>query len=333
MSRRQPSFKRHHVQGMTLVELMIAITLGLLVVGAAIGIFVSNRQVYRVTENLGRMQENARTSFELMARDIREAGGNPCANNLPLANVLTGYADAWWSNLDQWGNGLRGFGPAEAFPNAGFGTGTAQRITGTDALQLLSGDDNVVTIEAHNTAGAQFTANATGHAFSVGDVAMACDRSQASIFQVTSAAGKVIGHGTGGGFSPGNCTAGLGMPANCSGVIYDFSTTNGMLVRLNASRWFIASNGNGRRSLYQSKFGGGTVNTQEVVEGVRDMTLTYLLAGGNQYVDAATVGNNWANVTAVRVVLDLDSEDRVGTDGNPLTRQVIQVASLRNRNP
>ena len=332
MNRRNRPPMHRQMQGMTLIELMIAITLGLLVMGAAIGIFISNRQVYRAAENLNRMQEGGRVAFELMARDIREAGGNPCVNNLPLANVLTGYTGAWWSNLDQWGNGLRGFGPAEAFPDAAFGTATAERLTGTDALQLLSGDDNVVTIEAHDTAGAEFRVNTATHAFGVDDVAMACNARQASIFQVASVVGQDIGHGTGGS-SPGNCTAGLGLPADCSGEIFEFSAPNSMLVRLNASRWFIANNANGRSSLYQSKFGGGNVNTQEVVEGVRDMTLTYLLAGGNQYVDAATVGNNWANVTAVRVVLDLDSEDRIGTDGNPLTRQFIQVASLRNRNP
>ena len=55
--------------GLSLVELMVALVLGLLVVGAAIGVFLSNRQTYTATESLGRVQENARVAFELMARD------------------------------------------------------------------------------------------------------------------------------------------------------------------------------------------------------------------------------------------------------------------------
>ncbi|MFA4615373.1 pilus assembly protein PilW, partial [Xanthomonas perforans] len=53
---------------------MISMVLGLLVVGAAIGIFLSNRQAYAATEGVGRIQETARLGFELIARDIREAG-------------------------------------------------------------------------------------------------------------------------------------------------------------------------------------------------------------------------------------------------------------------
>jgi type IV pilus assembly protein PilW len=63
------------------------------------------------------------------------------------------------------------------------------------------------------------------------------------------------------------------------------------------------------------------------------MQVRYLLDGGIAYVDAAAVGARWADVTAARIELTLESPERVGTDGNELTRQMIQVSSLRNRNP
>ena len=62
-------------RGLSLIELMIALLLGLLVVGGAIGIFTSNRRAYNATESLSRVQENARVAFEMMSRDVREAGG------------------------------------------------------------------------------------------------------------------------------------------------------------------------------------------------------------------------------------------------------------------
>ena len=57
---------RRAARGFSLIEMMIAMVLGLLVVGAAIGIFVSNQQAYRATEGLGRVQENVRMAFEMM---------------------------------------------------------------------------------------------------------------------------------------------------------------------------------------------------------------------------------------------------------------------------
>ncbi|MFA4097975.1 prepilin-type N-terminal cleavage/methylation domain-containing protein [Xanthomonas perforans] len=87
--------------GFNLIELMISMVLGLLVVGAAIGIFLSNRQAYAATEGVGRIQETARLGFELIARDIREAGANPCDKALPVANVLTAPTATWWKNWAQ----------------------------------------------------------------------------------------------------------------------------------------------------------------------------------------------------------------------------------------
>ena len=56
-----------NVQGFTLVELMVALVLGMIVSAAAIAVFMSNRQVYTTTENLGRAQETVRTAYELMS--------------------------------------------------------------------------------------------------------------------------------------------------------------------------------------------------------------------------------------------------------------------------
>lgn len=320
---------RRHARGMTLVELMIAIMLGLLVIGAAIGIFISNRQVYRAAENLNRVQEGGRVSFELMARDIREAAGNACVNNVPLVNVVNGGGGNWWSDMNA-STALQGFDGSTPFPGDTFGTGLAQRLTGTDALQLLSGDDNVSTISGHDAASALFTVNTTDHGFSLGDLAIACNAQQAAVFQVSSVSGQEVGHATAG--SPGNTTINLHLDSSTPDN-YEYAAPNSVLAGLHATRWYIANNPNNVPSLYQVRLGGTTVSAQEVVEGVSGMTLQYLLRGGTDYVTASAVAGNWADVISVRALLTLESPDSVGTDGNPISRQVVQVASLRNRNP
>lgn len=318
--------------GLSLIELMVAITLGLLVVGAAIGIFLSNRQTYRATESLGRVQENVRTAYELMARDIREASGNPCVKGLPIANVLNTSTSNWWTDLNSWVNTVRGFGPAEAFPNAGFGTGAGARLSGTEAIQLLSGGDMVSTISAHNTAGAQFTLNTTAHGLAAGDLVMACNSRQASLFQASAVGTNTVSHAAGGS-APGNCTSGLGMPVDCgTAAVFEFAAPNSVMVPLHATRWYIANNSRGQPALYQARLAGGSVQAQEVAEGVRDLQATYLLGGGTQYLTAAQVSaiaDGWGRVVAVRVQLTIDGPERVG--GNTVTRQTIQVTGLRNR--
>lgn len=341
-SRNKSMTSRSQMRGITLIELMIALVLGLLVVGAAVGIFLANRQTYTATESLGRVQENVRTSFELMSRDVREATGNPCnsaTNNMAMVNVVNTPTANWWKN---WGNGgntsaILGFDGATAFPDRAFGTAPATRVAGTDGLVVLSGGDSAVTVTAHTPGSSEFTVASNDHGFTPGTLLMVCGPNSepggiirlGAIFGMTGAAGTTaIGHAAGGGAS-GNATSNLGL----GGTTFTFAP-NALITRLHASRWYIGNNARGGRSLYQGVLGpGGVVNDEEVAEGVSNMTLTYLVQGDNAYVSEAGVGARWNEVVAVNIALALEGDDRVGTDGNTLRRDLVHVATVRNRNP
>ena len=79
--------------GFTLVELMIAMLLGLIVVGAAGSVFLSSQKTYKTTEEMARLQEGGRAAFELMAKDIREAGASPCPGITQVLNIVTDDPD------------------------------------------------------------------------------------------------------------------------------------------------------------------------------------------------------------------------------------------------
>ncbi len=323
---RIPSSPRH-MQGLSLIELMIALVLGLLVVGAAIGIFMSNRQAYRATESIGRVQEASRVAFEMMSHDIREAGGNPCDKGTPVANVLNGAGAAWWSN---WVDGIRGYDDGAAAP---FGNAPAPvRVAGTDAIELKSGASGGVNVTAHATGGAQFTVNTVNHGFETGDIAMVCDGRQAAIFQVTSAnsgMSNTVEHAEGVG-SPGNCTTGLGVPLLCAaGSVKKTFGPNSTMVRMYATAWYVGTNARGGSSLYQVRLNGGAPQAQEITDGVTDMQITY--REGGAYVAAGAVAN-WANVTAARITITLQSLENVGPNGQAVQRQLVHTVSLRNRN-
>ena len=317
--------------GFSLVELMIALLLGTLVVAAAGGIFLANRQTFRSTDNLGRVQEGMRTAFELMARDIREAAGNPCSNAVPLANVINTPSAQWWTNLENWGQGLRGYMGNQPFSDAASGGGAGQRLGGTDAIELFATETPVRMVTAHTPASATFTLGSIDHGFAAGDLALACSPRHAALFQISSVSGATIGHGTGG--TPGNCTSALGVPVNCgTSNSYEFSIPNTVLARVHAVRWYVANNAAGRPALYQQRLVNGGVSTQEVVEGVRSLELTYLERNETSYGNASTVAA-WDQVVAVNIRAEVEGEPNSGAAGAALARTVEHVVSLRNRNP
>ena len=61
-------------QGITLIELMIALVIGLLATGAMLKVYVDSSRLYRFNESLARMQENGRFGLEFIRRDARMAG-------------------------------------------------------------------------------------------------------------------------------------------------------------------------------------------------------------------------------------------------------------------
>ena len=61
-------------QGMNLVELLVAMAIGLLVILAVSSVFISTRSTNRGQEAVSRVQENSRYSFEALGRAARRAG-------------------------------------------------------------------------------------------------------------------------------------------------------------------------------------------------------------------------------------------------------------------
>lgn len=73
---------RCHQSGLSLVELLIGIALGLLLTAAALSSLLVSREAYRTTDTLSRVQENARFAIQELARAVRIAGYRDPANGL-----------------------------------------------------------------------------------------------------------------------------------------------------------------------------------------------------------------------------------------------------------
>lgn len=319
-------------RGLTLIELMIALLLGLIIAGAVASVFLSNRLSYNVGENLGRVQENARLAFDLMARDIREAGGSGCGENLTEVNVLNGANAAWWMTYaGGLSYGVVAFDDAVVYPGRPFGNGERDRAAGTDAIHMsyAAGLGSVVT--AHDFPGQTLTLDVNVDGIGTADIAAVCDFARYSIFRVTSVGGAGntdIGHASGGGGDGENGTSDIGTYA-----------INAALYRYNSVGWYVGCNNRvpcaqpGGRSLYRVALVNALPAADELIEGVDNMQMEFMVQGANEYVAPAAVVN-WATVTAVRITLDLVGPDAGVTTGaaaDRLTRRVIQTVAIRNR--
>ena len=73
-------------RGLTLVELMVSIALGLLVIGAVLYVYLGSKGAYRTNKSTSRVQEAGRFGLDAMLRDIRQAGFIGCGSRLSLAD-------------------------------------------------------------------------------------------------------------------------------------------------------------------------------------------------------------------------------------------------------
>lgn len=63
-----------HQTGFSLVELMVAMLLGLVIVGAATQLFIANQQAFVLQQTLARVQEDGQLFTRFLVADLRRAG-------------------------------------------------------------------------------------------------------------------------------------------------------------------------------------------------------------------------------------------------------------------
>ncbi|MCB1927238.1 MAG: PilW family protein [Rhodocyclaceae bacterium] len=324
------------MSGLSLVELLIGMTLGLIVMAGVATVFTSTGTTNRTNENLARLQESARMAFSIVSRDVRDAGLNDCGRITQVMNVLNGAAALPWAN---WVGGLQGYEDGAAVPGLASGAAAGQRVGTEDAVRIMKGDaSTTVSVVAHNAAGTSFALSDTTD-FTAGDIMVACDFVQATIFQAVAVTNgpNTLTHPIG-AVVPGNCCTGLGYMATQvppAGRNYPYLTTSSVM-RFDSVVWYIGNNGrpgSGGRSLYRQVLRGNALAVEEVLEGVSGMQLQYLVQGATTYVNAAAVAD-WRTVLAVRINLTIDGvaqEFAADQTLQRVRRNFTNVVALRNR--
>ena len=335
-------------RGFSLVELLVAITIGAIILAGAITLFVNNRDTYKTTNELSRLQETARYALGMMIKDIRMAGYFGCADRLDTVTDNNGAAagDLWnpANPIEGWEGGVAGnYLPSNVAGvpgagGAGFGSfvdNIADNPGATDGddgwvlalggivpdsitLRYLTGNMN----DAVGAAGIldnQVTADASNGAGSVITVDSAIGFSVNQVAAITDCGGSDV-------FQIDAVNTGPPATVQASALSRGYNAvSNPMIAPFVGVRYYIGANGRSPNpttdpypSLYRAivSSGGLTEAPQELFEGIESLQLLYgedTNADGapDLYANADGIGS-WTNVVSVRLSILVRTIDQRG---------------------
>ncbi|MDX1519492.1 MAG: PilW family protein [Gammaproteobacteria bacterium] len=339
--------------GVSLIELLIAMVIGMLLTAGAIQLFISNKATYKIENALSRLQETGRFVVETMSKEIRMAGYNGCSSRGNITPNVIANDPPPFSFDNQ--NSVLGF---EA-------TGTnAWTPTLSATMPTVSDGTDVITIQRADECGASVTGNflptnanvqvnaPNSCGFQQGQVVMITDCVNADIYGIT------------------NTVNNTGPTATLAHSIGQYNSTNNLaqtygpdsqIYIMRSTSFYIAPDpSSGEPALWMASWlpNGDSSHTTadysllELAEGVEDMQILFGIdnAAPDEYADTyvtADAVTDWTTVRSVRINLLLRSEDRVteeprtitfngataGGGDNRLRMIYTATVSVRNRLP
>lgn len=335
--------------GFTMVEMMVALAIGLIITLAVSQVYLSNRDTYGVKEELSRLQENARFAVDFLARDLRMAGYMGCNSKMPLTQV--GNIVAGSTNVDQFDSGLRGFRYACT-------TGCSGALTDWDpplppdwfaAGDVMVGSDVVIVkrasdLSTHLTGNltptnAELKMNTTANLqleIAADDVLMVADCKAADVFRATT-----VSNGT------GVTTVAHSTAGNTGNFLINKYGDDAELMKLISRAYYIGKRGGDANaasntnppSLFRKELSKLVLPPPalELVEGVERMVLRYGEDTNNdrvaeRYRQPGAV-TNFRNVVSVRMALLMRTVAPADTvlDERPYTLLDVTVPAANDR--
>lgn len=334
-----------HQKGFSLVELMIALTLGLVLMAGVMQMFLGSRAAYSNQQAVTHIQETGRLALEFLARDIRMAGYMGCSSKAmaqldSVINSTNFQYDIVGVTADATKSGIiaiRGYSSEPTGSDL-----SPDPLPNTDLLTITRSPESDIAVTREKEANTLFGRLSRTDAESCPDdsdrldgicnldMLIVTDCKKARVFQATglaSSSGEIqITHGASG--PPGNTTPGWGGAADAANNYEEGS----QILKIERTTYYIATGRSGRPSLWQ-KTGS---QTYEILEGVEDMHITYGRDTNSDgipdtyntaaEVDAAGAAN-WFNVLSVRLQLLVQSMD----DGVLPEKQIYSFGTDANK--
>lgn len=302
-------------QGFTLVELLVALFLGLFLTGAVIQSFLSTRATYETTQDINRVQENSRFSYHFLSRDLRETTSVGCLRNIrdmtPVVNEFNNLrvkVGGWDYDGTSPGDADDLSGTYAVDTNRGQWSGLNSAV-GTDLpgnINSIGGSDSLLIKKISHITGVTVATTTSGVAPNIG-------RSSVSINGYVPQVGEEL--------IVGDCFTADKFVVNTvstTGSTSEVTATGTQLFRQNWSdsslvhsvsyvNYYIGLRmGADVPSLFRLSSAPGA-QAEELVDGVESLQILYGLDGdgdnfASQYVSARDVGD-WTDVVNTRIGL------------------------------
>ncbi len=317
-----PAWKRQ--QGLTLVELMVAITLSLVLLAGVLLVFSANKTTYRMQNGLGTLQENGRYAMRQIVGDLQMAGYGGCLsphlNPKPRVINLVSSSPPF----------LDDFAAGEFFSGSDSGGtfGGQTALANTDSIEIrgpLRSNVTFVAGEIISTAAVEVLGAASG--FANDEFLLISDCAGADIFRASNVtAPNANGNTTITHVAPQNTQAALSRIFGADSVVMEFVTHT----------YFVSDTGRDTPSgqdilaLYRSD-GGPAV---ELVDGVENLQIDYALdTVGDGEIDtfktaSAMSAAEWSEIMAIRVALLMNSVEDASAVPAPYTFFPVQSTPI-----
>ena len=301
--------------GFSLVELMIAMVLGIIIIGGCISIFSGGIRSSNLNQTLSTLQSNARFALDMIGLDVRASGFLGCAagddteltlstssapttdiQNTALAGAVIGSA-GWTPSL-----------PKDFTPPSSIGV----PVVGTQALsvQYARFPGAALSSSMVNPSASLVMASALDAPVSAGDLMVVSNCIRADLFKVHTATGAAT-----------NRTI---QPDNSLGHAYNVSTVypqNTRVMHFASNIYYIGNtqrqteSGDKVFSLYRQSYPYTSTNPPlELIEGVDQMILEFGVrqsSGTLAYVQADESGYQAEAIETVRIGLLMTSLARI----------------------
>jgi type IV pilus assembly protein PilW len=336
-------------RGYSLVELLVALSLGIILTSGLIKVFQGSKKSNTFSTELSRMQENARYALDLLAHDIRLIGYQGCADpasvvpnviaNPPPAGAFTisglqaykvtssGISPNTLPDLYTDGTVKNHADTPEAFDVS------AYALTNTDMIMMQFMNPlhtSVTQSGTHTTSEIKLTSNPNN--FEAEDYIIVSDCETVDIFRanaVSNSSGFInLTHTTG--------VSGSGTALNTDNRLSKVYGNDAMVLRMENNLYFVAPSGLDKDTASsRTNVRGDTINSlyranidnevDELVQGVDALVLLYgekLASGNTRYYSANDSGLNLANVDSIKVGLLMHTIEGVSDEADAATYDV-----------
>ncbi|BFM08991.1 PilW family protein [Halioxenophilus aromaticivorans] len=299
-----------------MIELLVAMGLGVLLMLGVLTVFDSSREGTRVQEAMASVQDTGRIAMDFISRDFRNADFAGCVNDKSrVQNLVTGGGDF---------TGFFNGGGITGTTNAKDATiGGRKVLDGTSTVRIVGAQpacDGISSLDSSAGDEDDPLTFRTSCAIPQGTILLVSNCQFGDIFVKTNAdTATTIEHTT----SP------VGSLSNSSAIFQTTYREEAQVLRPFVREYFLATNTRNGTSLYRRDNG----DVQELVPNVESFEIMYGSDTSDPADGAADVFSasptDMSQVVSARVSLTVRSNSEL--NGQPLTRTYSGTSSIRNR--